>query len=58
MRSSETGLLLGALGADVGLDVTLLDSGVGTEAEMSLGLTHGRSSEKESVGAFYNYILD
>ena len=34
----------------------LLDASSGTE--MSLGLAHGRSSKKERVGAYYNYILD
>ena len=53
--SPETGLLLAVLGASVRLGVALLDaSGL---APMSLGLAHGRSSKKESVRAYYNYIL-
>ena len=54
--SAETGLALGALRADVGLDVGLLDSS--TRAEMPLGLAHGGASKQESVRAYYNYIFD
>lgn len=56
-RSLETGVTLGVLGAGVGLSMRFLDAV--TDAEMSLCLAHGRSSKKESVGAYhYNYILD
>jgi len=48
-RSSETTVPLGVPGAGVGLDVGLLDASAGSE--MSLGLTHGGSSEEESVSA-------
>ena len=47
--SAETWVSLGVTGADVRLDVGLLDASAG--AEMSLGLAHGWSSEEESVGA-------
>ena len=47
--SLEAGVALGTARADVGLDVGLLDAGTGTE--VTLGLTHGGSSEEESVGA-------
>jgi hypothetical protein len=52
--SLETGVSLGVSGAGVGLGVGLLDAMA--NAKVSLGLTHGRSSKKERVGAYYNYI--
>ena len=53
--SSEAGVSLAVPGADVGLDVRLLDAGAG--AEVSLGLPHGGASEQERVRTYYNYIL-
>ena len=53
--SSETGLALALSGAGVRLGVALLDACA--LAPMSLGLAHGRSSKKERVSAYYNYIF-
>lgn len=51
---AETGLLFWALVA-VGLDVGSTTTG---GAEVSLGLSVGWASKQESVGAYYNYILE
>ena len=52
--SSETWVSLAVSGAGVRLGVRLLDAS--TNSEVSLGLAHSRSSKKERVGAYYNYI--
>ena len=49
-HSAEAGFTLGALRADVRLDVGLLDAG--TRAEMPLSLAHGGASKEESVRAY------
>ena len=35
-----------------------LDTGTGATGEVSLGLAHGGSSKEQSVGAYYNSLLD